>query len=182
MLTSSDQTLGEILMDHADSYRLFRYLNDRFNGDLFPGKGSHPEEWEQEWRTEMEMVCAEHLRLLSEFVEGKMQMRSGQYSLWPTYSFDVMPLEFISSIYETFVESGVGKVHTPVHLVDFILDAVLPWRGEEWDLKILDPACGSGIFLVKSLQRLMHRWKRVHPEQRMSSDDLRSLLENNLFG
>jgi hypothetical protein len=182
VLAAPYKTLGEILTHHADSYRLFRYLNDHFNGDLFPGKGSHPDAWEREWRIEMEAVRAEHLRLLSDFVEGRMQMRSGQRSLWPAYSFDVIPLEFISSIYETFVESGAGKVYTPAHLVDFILDGVLPWRGEEWDLKILDPACGSGIFLVKALQRLIHRWKHVHPGQRMSSDDLRSLLENNLFG
>jgi len=182
VLAAPYATLGEILTHHADSYRLFRYLNDRFNGDLFPGKGSHPEEREREWRIEMEAVGTEHLHLLSDFVEGRMHMRSGQRSLWPAYSFDVIPLECISSIYETFVESGTGKVYTPAHLVDFILDGVLPWRGEEWDLKILDPACGSGIFLVKALQRLIYRWKHLHPRQRMGRDALRSLLENNLFG
>ena len=176
------ETLGEILRNHADSYRLFRYLDEHFNGDLFPGKDDPPKEREREWRAEMEAVRPEHLDLLSEFVEGRMELRSGQYSLWPQYSFDTIPLEFISSIYETFVKPQRGTVYTPTHLVDFILDGVLPWRGEQWDIKILDPACGSGIFLVKAFQRLVYRWKEAHPEQRLSSNDLRSLLENNLFG
>ena len=82
--------------------------------------------------------------------------------LWPQYAFDVIPLEFISSIYETFVTkraSGDGIYYTPSYLVDFVLDRVLPWDGTDWDLKVIDPACGSGIFLVKAFQRLVHRWK-----------------------
>ena len=98
------------------------------------------------------------------------------------YSFDTIPLEFISSIYETFVTRRKGTVYTPAHLVDFVLDGVLPWDDPQWDLKILDPACGSGIFLVKAFQRLIHRWKRAHPDQRIDSSTLRSLLERNLFG
>ena len=175
-------TLDMILTNHADSYRLFRYLDDRFNGDLFPGKGASAEDQEREWDTEMRAVRAEHLRLLSEFVEGQMEISSGQYSLWPEYSFDTIPLEFISSIYEAFVKPRTGTVYTPAHVVDFVLDGVLPWGESEWDLKILDPACGSGIFLVKAFQRLVHRWKQAHPGQRISSDELRVLLENNLFG
>jgi hypothetical protein len=182
VLSEPYTSLGEILTNHTDTYQLFSYLNERFNGDLFPGKGTDQKERDWEWRAEMKAVQPEHLALLSEFVEGKLEIRSGQFSLWPQYSFDTIPLEFISSIYETFVKPQPGTVYTPGYLVDFVLDGVLPWRGQEWDLKILDPACGSGIFLVKAFQRLVYRWKQTHPDQRIGSDILRSLLENNLFG
>ena len=182
VLFGSYETLSEILMNHTDSYRLFRYLDRHFNGDLFPGKSSNPEDQEQEWETEMQVVRPDHLQLLSDFVEGRLQIRSGQYSLWPAYSFDTVPLEFISSIYEAFVAPRPGTVYTPAHLVDFVLDGVLPWGEKEWDLKILDPACGSGIFLVKAFQRLVHRWKRAHPQRPISSDVLYSMLEQNLVG
>ena len=111
-----------------------------------------------------------------------MELRSGQLSLWPSYSFDVIPLEFISSIYEAFVKKRTGTVYTPGYLVDFVLDGVLPWNSREWDVRVLDPACGSGIFLVKAYQRLIHRWKLAHPNQRIRSTVLRSLLVRNLFG
>ena len=182
VLSESHETFGEVLGNHADCYRLFWYLDDRFNGDLFPGQGADDRNRGQYRDAESTVVTESHLRLLSDFVTGRMQLRSGQYSLWPLYSFDTIPLEFISSIYETFVTHRKGTVYTPAHLVDFVLDGVLPWDDPQWDLKILDPACGSGIFLVKAFQRLIHRWKRAHPGQRIGSSALRSLLERNLFG
>ena len=182
VLSEPHETFGEVLGNHADCYRLFWYLDDRFNGDLFPGQGAGDRNRGQYRDAESTVVTESHLRLLSDFVTGRMQLRSGQYSLWPLYSFDTIPLEFISSIYETFVTRRKGKVYTPAHLVDFVLDGVLPWDDPQWDLKILDPACGSGIFLVKAFQRLIHRWKRAHPGQRIGSSTLRSLLERNLFG
>jgi type I restriction-modification system DNA methylase subunit len=62
------------------------------------------------------------------------------------------------------------------------LDRVLPWTGGDWDLKVLDPACGSGIFLVKAFQRLVHRWKLANPGQTIRPEVLRRILERNIFG
>ena len=121
---------------------------------------------------------------LAQFARGDLDMQSGQLSLWPYYSFDVIPLEFISSIYEEFInkKSGSGVHYTPEYIVDFILDGVLSWNEKEWDLKVLDPACGSGIFLVKAFQRLIHRWKLAHDAQRIPAHVLKTLLESNVFG
>ena len=63
-----------------------------------------------------------------------------------------------------------------------MLDRVLPWDGDEWNLKVIDPACGSGIFLVKAFQRLVHRWKRSNPGESIRTETLRNLLERNIFG
>lgn len=174
-----------ILENYDETYRLFDWLNSKFNGDLFPGKGDTPKARERGWQTEKNVVKPAHLQLLRQFISGDVDMPSGQYCLWPQYSFDAIPLEFISSIYETFVTeraSGEGIFYTPQHLVDFILDRVLPWDGDQWNLKILDPACGSGVFLVKAFQRLIHRWKRTHQGQAVRAETLRGLLEKNLFG
>ncbi|MCX5638593.1 MAG: N-6 DNA methylase [Planctomycetota bacterium] len=181
--------LAGIFEDHEDTYHFFRELNDRFNGDLFPGKGGTQEEREKEWKQEMQKVRVKpHLRLLADFVGGMMEIASGQHCLWQRYAFDAIPLEFVSSIYEEFLskkkdKTTLGVHYTPAHIVDFILDAVLPWNSKEWNVKILDPACGSGIFLVKSYQRLIHRWKNAHgSEGKLTPQDLRDLLEKNLFG
>nr|MBA2670648.1 N-6 DNA methylase [Gemmatimonadota bacterium] len=178
------RTLVDILNDYEDAYEFFRWLNNKFNGDLFPGQGATEDEREEEWTTEMQAVKPAHLELLAQFVSGEIDMRSGQPSFWPQYAFDAIPLEFISSIYEAFAnkDEGTGVYYTPAHVVDFMLDAVLPWDDECWDVRILDPACGSGIFLVKSFQRLVHRWRLAHPGEEPAAEQLRRLLERNLFG
>jgi len=181
-LSTRYSRLADILKNHRDTYKFFRWLNGKFNGDLFPGKGATEEEREAEWQTEEQKVKQTHLDILAYFVSGHVDIETGQVSLWPYYHFHVIPLDFISSIYEEFVskEPGTGIHYTPEHIVDFVLDGVLPWDSEEWDMKILDPACGSGIFLVKAFQRLIYRWEKakkiIHPS------DLKNLLENNLFG
>ncbi len=182
ILSRPHESLGDILDHHGDTYALFRYLNDRFNGDLFPGKSDSEAERDQEWRKEMKTVRKKHLHLLRDFVLGEMKISSGQLALWPLYSFDTIPLEFVSSIYEAFVTKRKGTVYTPVHLVDFVLDGVLPWEGTEWDIKILDPACGSGIFLVRAFQRLAHRWKNANPSTPLRTGVLKRLLTHNVTG
>ena len=183
-LSAVYRDLPEILTNHTDTYKFFRLLNEKFNGDLFPGRGATTAEREQEWQTEEKQVTQTHLNKLAEFVSGELEMDDGQQCLWPLYSFDAVPLDFISSIYEEFTskQKGTGAHYTPGHIVDFILDGVLPWNGQEWNLKILDPACGSGIFLVKAFQRLIHRWKNAHPGEEIKSKTLKSILEHNIFG
>lgn len=183
-LSTRYSRLPDILRNHRDIYKFFRWLNGKFNGDLFPGKGATEEEREAEWQTEENKVTNAHLDILADFVSGHVEIESGQLSLWPYYHFDVIPLDFISSIYEEFVskESGTGIHYTPEHIVDFVLDGVLPWDSQDWDIKILDPACGSGIFLVKAFQRLIYRWEQAHLNRTIQPSDLKYLLENNLFG
>lgn len=202
-LSKQHNDLESILRSYNDAYKFFRILNDRFNGDLFPGSK------EAAWQAEKARVSKTHLTTLADFISGKFHQETGQGFLWQIYSFDTIPLEFISSIYEEFVsqdqyaakrqtkslskqrESGV--YYTKSHLVDFILDSVLPWDGDTYDLKILDPSCGSGIFLVKAFQRLVRRWKNHQLTKERKNRKLvavpkpkprflSSLLENNLFG
>jgi len=179
--------LASLLTHKTDTYALFRWMDDRFNGDLFPGKdGEDDDAREAAWRTEKNAVTKQHLELLADLVGGNLVAADKQPLLWKHYSFDTIPLEFISSVYEEFLtadERGNDKAYyTPSHLVDYVLDAVLPWSGEHWNVRILDPCCGSGIFLVKAFQRLIHRWRRAHPGKDPLVTDLRPILENNIVG
>jgi len=184
ILSAEYNGLSDILLSHQDTYAFFRLLNNRFNGDLFPGKSATETERQKEWQNEEQNVTKKHLSLLSDFVSGTLKMDNSQTCLWPLYSFDAVPLDFISCIYEEFVSDAKtsGAHYTPGHIVDFILDNVLPWNDPNWNLKILDPACGSGIFLVKAFQRLIYRWECAHPDEEIRAKDLRSILENNIFG
>lgn len=180
ILTTEYDSLAGLLRHKGDTYELFRWLNDRFNGDLFPSASSGT------ISREIKLVRAEHLRRLANYLDGTADLSSGQGLLWEHYSFGIIPINFISSLYEEFLtedERGNDKAHyTPPHLVDFILDTALPWNSTKWDQRILDPCCGSGIFIVKAFQRLAHRWKLAHPDQLPTVADLRKLLQNNVIG
>ncbi|HEY3847438.1 MAG TPA: N-6 DNA methylase [Acetobacteraceae bacterium] len=174
--------LASLLSDHADTFKMFHWLDDRFNGDFFPGKGGSEQQRKSAWSKEEKAVTPKHLQTVADFVGGRVS--GGQLALWRAYEFDVIPLEFVSCIYEEFLKGGgsQGVHYTPVHLADFVLDAVLPWDGEDWDLRVLDPACGSGIFLVRAFQRLVNRWRTAHRGCRPPPVVLAQLLEQNLLG
>ena len=169
-------SVADVLRSPADTYNLFRRLDVAFGGDLFDV---------EELAEEEARVTAAQLELLAQFVRGDADFRTGQLSLWRAYAFDVIPLDLLSSVYETFVEqeSAVGVHYTPTHVADLVLDHALPWEGDQWNLRVLDPACGSGIFLVKAFQRLVHRWRAAHRDRpRPRASDLRRLLSENLVG
>lgn len=175
-LENEHATLADVLRAPGDTYALFAKLDEYFHGDLFD-----PTERERERNA----VRAEHLDLLAHFVQGDAEFATGQRSLWRSYAFDVIPLDLLSSVYETFVDKneGTGVHYTPTHVADYVLDRVLPWDSAEWDVRVLDPACGSGIFLVKAFQRLVYRWRLAHPERSAPRvPDLQRLLEKNLIG
>ncbi|MFZ1752097.1 MAG: N-6 DNA methylase [Caldilineaceae bacterium] len=153
---------------HAATYQLFSALGQRFNGDLFPVE---PDE---------ENVTEEHLRILLSFL-NRTNLETGQLSLWP-YDFAYIPIELISHIYDTFIEDRrqSGAYYTPLPLADFILEETLGDDVIRPDMTVLDPACGSGIFLVGAFRRLVQAWQRQygHP----TPNDLHQILRHSIYG
>lgn len=106
---------------------------------------------------------------------------NGQSVLFDVYDFSIIPIEFISNIYETFLSTknkrNKGIYYTPLFLVDYIIEnTVLDKLKDSDTCKILDPSCGSGIFLVESLRKLIEKQDFVN------SEILNSLVEDNIFG
>lgn len=166
---SFDDLLG-ISLD--ETYRLFDRLAHSFNGDLFPVT---PEEREQ--------VKPYHLESLSHFLKGG-DVFSGQLSFWP-YDFKFIPVEFISAIYEMFLggeQKEDSAYYTPSSIVDYVLNEVFPLDLDTQGIKILDPACGSGIFLVEALRRLVISRYRGFEKGKVEFRELKKLLEESIFG
>ena len=69
------------------------------------------------------------------------------------------------------------------------INAIYAYRDFLLNLKIIDPACGSGAFLNAALEFLIneHKWldefRRIYEKETLSLYDIEtSILENNLFG
>lgn len=155
-------------------YRLFGRLARDFNGDLFSDDLS----------AESMLIADAHLEKLDDFFRGT-DVLGGQTTFWP-YDFGAIPIETISAIYERFLKSAekTGAFYTPRFLAELVLDVALSERGSLSELRCLDPACGSGIFLVGLFNRMAEEWKRTHPEARNDrrARELMELLRSRLFG
>src|SRR5207253_10026625 len=61
-----------------------------------------------------------------------------------------------------------GAFYTPRFLAEMVLDVALEGMSSLLDKRFLDPACGSGIFLVGLFNRLAEEWARKRSEEHTS--------------
>ena len=162
-------------------YTLFEQLKQDFNGDLFEG----------DLIGELQYVQDSHIEILGNLLRGD-DLSNGQLSLgfW-VYDFSVIPIETISGIYEQFLEvqspkqkRESGTYYTPRFLAEVVLDVALEKFTSLSNKKFLDPACGSGIFLVSLFNRIAEEWLRNNSDatNKYRADSLSNILQNQLFG
>lgn len=166
----------DVLNSKEATYNLFRTLKEKFNGDTL-----------QVSEIEAEIITQDDLNELRTFILGDSELESKQLTLWPLYSFDIIPIQLISSIYELFFhlseeDDEKGTYYTPLHLVNLVMDEVYPWEGEYKDTSFFDPSCGSGVFLVEAYRRLVCRWMSQNDVHTINCDQLNLLLKNSIFG
>jgi type I restriction-modification system DNA methylase subunit len=191
---------------------LFHRINEDFNGEIFKPHLS-------------EQIKIDS-GVLARIIERLYTPKS-------PYRFDVIGVELLGSIYERYlgktirptakqvrveekpeVRKAGGVYYTPKYIVDYIvkntvgklIEGKSPKQIEK--IRILDPACGSGSFLIGAFQCLIDhhiQWYLKHPEQQVrhahpSLDFMRDvspgpqgghhlsvyrkvrILKNNLFG
>lgn len=139
------------------------------------------------------------------------------------FEFSVMPPEILGQVYEQFlgkvielspggavsveekpeVRKAGGVYYTPAYIVDYIVENTVgellkeKTPDEAAKLRILDPACGSGSFLVGAYQCLLDwhlKYYQEHPNQfrnrrRETADGMilttaekRRILQDNIYG
>jgi len=150
--------------------KLLAALEERFNGNVFILNDADRES----------LKSSTQLRRFAKLVEGREEA-SGQLTLWQLYSFKDLPVELISHIYQLFVKDSDSSIYTPPFLVRLMLEEALSWerldRLQDCDEIILDPSCGSGVFLVEAYKRLALHWRSRNRWERPSLPVLLRLLD-----
>lgn len=176
--------VNELLTDKEQLYNFFRWLRETFNGDLFPINDE-----------EENFVEDVHLKVINLFFKGtdmssitfddNNEIMSYQKRLW-AYNFDIIPIELISTIYEMFAHSNnpidarAKSIHyTKLHLVELVQSIAMLDLSD--DARILDPACGSGVFLVDAFRRLAWK-KRNKLGRKLSSNEIHNILITQIYG
>jgi hypothetical protein len=142
------------------------------------------------------------------------------------YLFSTLPVEILGSVYERFIGKAVGVTkggnlkppeykpaarkaggvyYTPRAIVDYIVDQTVGKMIEAMDpkgiakLRFLDPACGSGSFLIRVFERICEHyiwWFQHHPRSQhknlcftdehgilhLTTHLKREIMRNNIYG
>jgi len=186
----SDNRLGQWGIDPTDIFghsarlnsflELVQHIDDWLNGSVFPLSQAKIKEF-----------GAERLRKVASVFQGE-QALSGQLPLFDIYDFSFIPIETLSVIYEQFLHDTMhpsgqseGKTrrayYTPVPLVNFMLDKMDSKVPLEQGMRVLDPSCGSGAFLVQCYRKLIER-RRQALGRRLRPAELGRLLTSHIFG
>ena len=199
--------------------QLFQQANDRYNSGLFHFQ-------KEKDRSEP----PDNLTLLLEIDDKLLKdILASLYYPDSPYEFSVLPADILGQVYEQFlgkvirltaghhaviedkpeVKKAGGVYYTPTYIVDYIVKNTVGKLLEENNpkqavkLKILDPACGSGSFLIGAYQYLLdwHRDWYVNdgPEKsvggrspvlyqaqgggwRLTTAERKRILLNNIYG
>jgi hypothetical protein len=196
-------------------YELFQRADERYNSGLFYFE-------RERGRTELPDEVTPRL-----IVDDKpiQQIITSLYYPDSPYEFSVLPADILGQVYEQFlgkvirltaghhaviedkpeVRKAGGVYYTPTYIVDYIVKQTVGKRLEECTLrqaarlKVLDPACGSGSFLIGAYQCLLD-WYRDHyvtdgPERhrrvlyqgpggpwRLTTAERKRILLNHIYG
>lgn len=158
--------------------RLTEALEVRFNGKIFP----------IEFRKE-NTLKDEHVSWVAsvfcgaEIIDTAPDIVRQLHLPFKAYDFQYIPVETLSAIYEQFIyhRKEKGAIYTPEVLADYLLSEVEWAKPLARGMKILDPACGSGVFLVLAYRRLIEKemsrlGRELHPEE------LCNILLESIYG
>ena len=74
----------------------------------------------------------------------------------------------------------MGAYYTPIPVVNLMLAELEERQPSGKGMRVLDPSCGSGAFLVQCYRRLIE--KEFPPGSQPKPGELRELLERSIFG
>jgi len=151
-----------------------QHLDDWLNGAIFP--------------LETNAIRSSHLQLVAGVFSGDSPQ--GQLHLdFQPYDFSFIPIETLSVIYEQFLHSPekgklsrgrkVGAYYTPLPLVNYMLNELEMRRPLVEGMRVFDPSCGSGAFLVQCYRALIEKRLSNGP---LRPATLRELLVRHIYG
>ncbi len=181
-LLNKNIDLDKVLGSNADLSgfrKLVFALEERFNGKIFDLDLSDETK-----------VKDKHISLVASITSGNEQKGNGfiqQTFSFMDYDFQYIPVETLSIVYQQFLHAkGGGKAkgafYTPENLAEHLLNQMDTASPLELDMKIFDPSCGSGIFLVLAYRRLIEIYREKHNRQYLNPAELRSILLKSIYG
>lgn len=136
----------------------------------------------------------DQLRCVAGVFDGDNMSAVGDRQLsldFQAYDFSYIPIETLSVVYEQFLSAPdnpgassrgrqIGAYYTPIPVVNLMLSELEERRPLKRGMRVLDPSCGSGAFLVQCYRRLVE--KEFPPGSQPKPAQLRDLMMGSIFG
>lgn len=157
---------------------LFERLDEVFNGSIFPMPARHNDAYQ-----------ADHINALRSVIRhGAEAAPNGALQLsFLDYDFASIRTETLSAIYEMFLRNEVedagtrfGAFYTPPYLADYVLDRLEDDKPLCAGVRVLDPAAGSGVFLVGAYRRIVEASLQAG-ETCIGLETLHALMTQSIF-
>ena len=182
------QRLGESFDNPDAAAHTCAWLDRTFNGHFLP----LPNDGD---RTFFERAGAETqkavFQVLGAILRGDAPVGESDYQArfnWGDFEFAHIPVGLLSQVYEKFVwtwdkeDARQTSVHyTPRNIAAAIVDEAFHGLPRANEARVLDPACGAGVFLVLAFRRLYREHWRASGK-RPDTRAIRSILERQLVG
>lgn len=166
-----------------------RWLDRTFNGDFLPLTGGGELAFFEDAGDRTRGAVFKHLGAI---VRGAKYVGAHGYQLplwgWAEFDFAHIPVGLLSQVYEAFCRrwepetSRETSVHyTPRNIADTLVNEAFDTLPNAYKARVLDPACGAGVFLVLAFRRLYReQWEKTG--KRPNTKDIRDILEGQLVG
>lgn len=205
--------LAELPDVYSNFVEYFRAADDAYNSGLFHFRHEHGRD-----------VPDELTPLLN--IDDNVLKHITRQLYWPArpYAFEVVPADILGQVYERFlgkviyltaghrarvddkpdVKKAGGVYYTPTYVVNYIVEStvgrLLNGRSvkQATKVKILDPACGSGSFLIGAFEHLMNWYRDQYVNEgtekhkkrlyqtpsgwKLTIEEKKEILLNNIFG
>ncbi|MFA4945929.1 MAG: N-6 DNA methylase [Candidatus Micrarchaeia archaeon] len=166
--------------------QVFREMDATYNSGLFR------EHYSEDLKIDDDVLA----KVIKETIKNPKGLR---------YNFDAIDADILGSVYEQYLSVLLKKTdkraslkeskgkrkeqgiyYTPTYIVDYIVKNTLgeALKGktpkEVQKLKVLDPACGSGSFLIKAFDEINDYYKKQTGQTKLNQES--AILADNLYG
>ncbi len=158
--------------------KLVEALEDRFNGKIFPIEFDREDSLKDDHVSWVASVFSG-----AEIKDTAPEIVRQLHLPFQAYDFRYIPVETLSAIYEQFIyeRKAKGAIYTPEALADYVLSEVEWAKPLARGMRILDPACGSGVFLVLTYRRLIEK-EIARLGRRLKPEELCEILQESIYG
>jgi hypothetical protein len=177
--------------DPTNAAATCKWLDKTFNGDFLALEDNGSEAF---FKRIGDLTEGDVFRHLSAVVRGHQPVGSDYQPLlhwdWQSFDFAHIPVGLLSQVYEAFSwewspkdARDTSQRYTPRNIAVTLLDEVFHKYRDFDKCRILDPACGAGVFLVLAFRRLyLELWRKTSNKVRPGTSAIRRILENQLVG